>query len=511
MINSFTFNKIIYLIIYITIFNFYHSSNVLCYDKSNNYKNEIIDDQNNISFKGTICKTEKRRVKKMGEMLFVYFDCSDDFFEAKNPILAIQYKCIENDKKNGKNFDENKLSSGTSVSIKNGFFINSLQDTQWIIVSDTENIIFNNNNIELITSYVNDDKELSKNNNQSFISNKQIEKEIDTKNIINEHYINVPVMIVIIIFVIIFLYLIFKFKKNSHVFNKINYSNSISDNTDTKENSNRCETESSQKKSSEMTRHETEDRIAKEEEKAILLTLSRGPKIAFEELCKVDSIQYAITKPLAIKTALQNSMPALVDKALEDNHLSEAEQLSILNLIELCGLTTSDFDNDITDRLAKASIVRDLLAGKPRPQIEVAPSLQFYKLQKSEILIWYWGKAKAFTQKTIKKWVGGSRGISFRIMKGVYYRLGNTKGNSYPVDVVEDIGVGPLAITNKHIFFQGKSKIIRLKLDKIIGLERCSDGVILHQEGERKKPIAITVDEDPWFLINCIANAEKWN
>lgn len=56
--------------------------------------------------------------------------------------------------------------------------------------------------------------------------------------------------------------------------------------------------------------------------------------------------------------------------------------------------------------------------------------------------------------------------MGFRIAKGVYYRIGSFRG--HPVETTERVYVdtGILAVTTKHLYFQGRTKTFRVRLSE---------------------------------------------
>ena len=67
-----------------------------------------------------------------------------------------------------------------------------------------------------------------------------------------------------------------------------------------------------------------------------------------------------------------------------------------------------------------------------------------------------------------RQYVGGSRGVSVRVMKGVYYHVGGFKGHA--IDRTERIHVdtGLVVATSKHIYFAGPKKAFRVPYIKIV-------------------------------------------
>jgi hypothetical protein len=110
--------------------------------------------------------------------------------------------------------------------------------------------------------------------------------------------------------------------------------------------------------------------------------------------------------------------------------------------------------------------------------------------------------------KTKRQYAGTSQGVSVRVMKGVYYRVGAFKGQA--IDSVERIHVdtGWLVITTKNIYFAGPQKSSRIPYSKIVSFMPFSDGVGFIRDGANAKP-EIFVTSDGWFSYNLVTNLSQ--
>jgi len=110
--------------------------------------------------------------------------------------------------------------------------------------------------------------------------------------------------------------------------------------------------------------------------------------------------------------------------------------------------------------------------------------------------------------KTRTQYVGGYQGVSIRVMKGVYYRVGGFRGN--PVQRTERVHVdtGSMGVTNKHIYFSGPRKSFRVRHDKIVTFMPFSDGVGVVRDAATAKP-QIFVTGDGWFTYNLLTNVSQ--
>lgn len=105
--------------------------------------------------------------------------------------------------------------------------------------------------------------------------------------------------------------------------------------------------------------------------------------------------------------------------------------------------------------------------------------------------------------------MGGSSGVSIRVMKGVYYHVGGFKGRA--IDraerVHEDTGV--VGITTKQIYFSGAKKAFRIPYTKIVSFEPFSNGLGLIRDAASAKP-QFFVTHDGWFTYNLVTNLARF-
>ena len=80
--------------------------------------------------------------------------------------------------------------------------------------------------------------------------------------------------------------------------------------------------------------------------------------------------------------------------------------------------------------------------------------------------------------KARRRTVGKTGGASFRVAKGVSIRAGGYSGTPVHYEELVTYGEGGFAITNKHIYFAGDRKNVRIPHGKIVSLEQEGDGVL---------------------------------
>jgi hypothetical protein len=87
-------------------------------------------------------------------------------------------------------------------------------------------------------------------------------------------------------------------------------------------------------------------------------------------------------------------------------------------------------------------------------------------------------------ERTRSQYVGGSRGVSVRVMKGVTYRVGSFKGHTVSTIYKTITDSGMFYITNRRILFVGHRKNITYSLDKVVDYIPYRDGIQFSKENE---------------------------
>ena len=205
-----------------------------------------------------------------------------------------------------------------------------------------------------------------------------------------------------------------------------------------------------------------------------------------------------------IRTCIVAGYENAVERALDDHVITEEEQDRLNGLQKHLSLSQDALNrNGAFDRLIKAGVLRDVLNGV------VPQGIQFagvpFNLQKSETLVWVFQDVDYYEVKTKTKFVGGSRGVSLRVTKGVYYRVGGFKGERVQESATVHVDTGLMGLTTKHIYFAGSSKRFRINYRKIVAFESFSDGIGVQRDAQTAKPQSFRTG-DGWFTYNLAAN-----
>lgn len=259
-------------------------------------------------------------------------------------------------------------------------------------------------------------------------------------------------------------------------------------------------------------RYLEQDRIIQSGRKRIGVEVSRAIKGSdtFDELEKaISEIEQSSLVPSSERNALlvkgwENS----VEQFLEDGILDATEEKRLVEFKERFALSQGDLDkNGAFTKIVKAGVLRDVLSGIVPQRMSVDGHIPI-NFQKGEQVVWVFAGSKYLEDKTRRQFVGGSQGVSIRVMKGVYYRVGAFKGHAVEHTERVHIDTGWVVVTTKNIYFAGPRKSVRLPYAKIISFEPFSDGVGVMRDAATAKP-QIFVTGDGWFTYNLVTNLSQ--
>ena len=191
------------------------------------------------------------------------------------------------------------------------------------------------------------------------------------------------------------------------------------------------------------------------------------------------------------------------DNFLKDGFLSDQERTQIETYTAAIGISLNTLPSYLQNgglaRIAQAMILKDLQNGiYPQNALSVP-----VMLTKGEHVIWVYDGVTMLQEKITREYVGGSRGMSYRICKGLTYRIGSFKGHPVERSSMENIGTGEFFITDKNFFFHCPTASIKIPYKKIAGLTPYSDGLEIHKD-EAKPKRMVFQGFDAWFVMNVL-------
>lgn len=194
-----------------------------------------------------------------------------------------------------------------------------------------------------------------------------------------------------------------------------------------------------------------------------------------------------------------------VDRFLQDDLLTDEEEARLTQAAERFALPAAQMNpaGGLT-RFAKASILKGVMRGDDLPCIDTPPDFPF-NLQKTERVVWIDHGVRYLEDKVRRETVGGSRGVSVRVVSGVYVRLGAFKAK--PVFSTErvEVATGSLCVTDRSLYFRSPAHSMRIPFGKIVSFEQFSDGLGLMRDAASAKP-QFFMNGDGWFLYNLVTN-----
>jgi len=189
---------------------------------------------------------------------------------------------------------------------------------------------------------------------------------------------------------------------------------------------------------------------------------------------------------------------------LDSSVISPTQESLFVSFMKATDLTQEDLNTrGLWSRMVKGCILSDITSGNLKSRISAA-SLPF-NFQKGEILLWAFQNCSYAAEKAHRSYVGGSSGVSFRIARGVYYRVGAFKGHSVETTSLDHVDTGILAITQKNLYFAGPHATFRIAITKIVSLVPYSNGFGLFRDKANAKREVFFVD-DPWFAHNLLSH-----
>ncbi len=116
-------------------------------------------------------------------------------------------------------------------------------------------------------------------------------------------------------------------------------------------------------------------------------------------------------------------------------------------------------------------------------------------LKKKEELVFALPNVSLWEPRAVRRTTGGYGGPSFRVAKGVYFRVGGFSARSESQEELRKIDQGTLALTDKRLVFSGAKRTINIDLRKIVSVEPYSDGIAIRREGKEKTQYFTDIDQ----------------
>lgn len=194
-----------------------------------------------------------------------------------------------------------------------------------------------------------------------------------------------------------------------------------------------------------------------------------------------------------------------LERYLEDGVLSKLEEDHLLSAAEALGLEGEYLGKHRhAGRFVGAGVIRRVTEGEDWERPWDIRELGLI-LGANEQLLWVNYGLTLHEPRTSRTYVGASSGISLRVARGVYYRIGQFRGHPIDRTEVEEVAKGTLALTNQHVYFLSPNKGFKVAYRRVIAVMPFEDGIGLQRDGVSAKPQYIH-GGDGWVLYNLVMN-----
>lgn len=200
---------------------------------------------------------------------------------------------------------------------------------------------------------------------------------------------------------------------------------------------------------------------------------------------------------------VRRGIGAMIHTALSGETFTEADDCRIDDFQKAFSLPAAQLGGDGT-ALTKARILRALDNAQPTAIKVTVDGPLAPRLETDERALWSFSGAHYLTFRSRTHYTGGSQGISIRVMRGVYYRVGSFRGEPVKADYLSTEDSGALTIATRNVYFVGTHKALKIPVRKIASAQLYSDGIEILQNGVSAKPAIFTIDDAP-FAANLLA------
>ena len=200
--------------------------------------------------------------------------------------------------------------------------------------------------------------------------------------------------------------------------------------------------------------------------------------------------QRAGIAPQAARDMAWKGLLAAFERALADEVITREEEARLQSVGIALGFDVNEFERAIDHYRVPLFIA----------QVNDGRLPEFYStqimLKKNEVA--HLETAAALLKEVqIKEWRSGSHGVSFRIAKGVSYRVGASRGQMHVIGTeLQTQDEGTLTVTSHRAVFAGTRKTVEVSFAKLLGLNVFNDGIQFHVSN-RQNPSLFRVDSGP--------------
>lgn len=168
-------------------------------------------------------------------------------------------------------------------------------------------------------------------------------------------------------------------------------------------------------------------------------------------------------------------------EALDTHGVSLSRLAGIRSIQSFLDIPNSDIPKE-NARLQRCETLAQIRERGPQP-IAVSNVI----LRKGEQA--YWAQpARLYEEKIVsRRYEGGSRGVSIRVMKGVSFRVGAQRGQFVADTADVPVSEGEFIVTSQRLIFRGNSKSFDTKYEKLLDVQNHIDGIYFSETNRQKQ------------------------
>jgi len=217
------------------------------------------------------------------------------------------------------------------------------------------------------------------------------------------------------------------------------------------------------------------DQHVSQEERTSLAQL--GTALRLSPALQLDAFQRSATDLLR----------AALDQSIADKRLSPQEVESLAVLAKHLGVEIRP-DEATASAMARYALLWRIENGD-LPVVPIA-----LNLQKGEACHFAATATWNEIRKTTRTEGYYSQGVSVRIARGIYYRVGGSRPHRVTTEGLTQIDSGTLYFTNKRVIFDGAAKNTSLRLSNVLAFQVFADGLVLEKGSGRSPHLLIAGD-----------------
>jgi hypothetical protein len=199
----------------------------------------------------------------------------------------------------------------------------------------------------------------------------------------------------------------------------------------------------------------------------------------------VDSVDQKLEVPKSTFSVVESCYEN-ADVTSSDENLRDYLDKSLTNN----GYTLTQLTADQKEKL-RIALTKAYFKNNIKPERLLTLSNSTILVPKKEQVFFCFGQLKIFSTKKTREFEAGSRGVSFRVAKGVSFRVGNSRGKFVSREEKVYLGTGEVVVTNIGVRIRLYDKAKFVKFEKVISVVReSSERLTLMLDGTRSSPIS---------------------